>query len=210
VSVLGAPQSDPESDGGDDVRARREQHRNNILDAMLSLNLAGNLDPNAEQITKEAGLESGAIFLYFDSTDDLQQAAITRQRNRMLPLVTIKPGPESSLAERIAALAEQRARLFEMYGPLGVVARLQAPFQPVIQDELVRIRTFLRYQLKGLFAPELTAMDTDRAETTLTAIDVLCSFESYRLMQKEQGLSAEDAGRVLTTSLTTLLASSEP
>jgi AcrR family transcriptional regulator len=209
VSVLGTPQSDPEPNGGDDARARREQRRNDILDAMLALNLGGNLDPNAEQITKEAGLESGDIFLYFDNTDDLQQAAITRQRNRMLPLVTIKPGPESALAERVAALAEQRARLFEMYGPLGLVARLQAPFQPLIQDELVRIRTFLRYQLKGLFAPELTAMSSDRAETTLTAIDMICSFESYRLMRTDQCLSADDAGRVVTTSLTTLLTSSD-
>lgn len=132
---------------------------------MLALNLSGNLDPNAEQITKEAGLESGAIFLCFDNTDDLQRAAIVRQRNRMLPLVTIMPGPESALAERVGTLTEQRPRLFEMYGPLAVVARLQAPFQPVIQDELVRIRGFLRYQLKGLFAPELTAMSFDRAET---------------------------------------------
>jgi AcrR family transcriptional regulator len=209
VSVLGAPQSDPESDGGDGARARREQHRNEILDAMLTLNLGGNLDPNAEQITKEAGLESGAIFSYFDNTEDLQQAAITRQRNRMLPLVTIKPGPESAFAERVAALAEQRLRLFEMYSPLGLVARLQAPFQPLIQDELVRIRSFLRYQLKGLFAPELTAMGADRAETTLTAIDVICSFEAYRLMRAEQGLSTNDVGRVVATSLTTLLTSSD-
>jgi AcrR family transcriptional regulator len=207
VSVLGTPQSDPQSGEGDDARARRDQHRNDILDAMLALNLAGNLDPNADQITKEAGLESGAIFQYFLNTEDLQQAAITRQRNRMLPLVTIKPGPQSDLSERVAALVAQRLRLFEMYGPLGVVARLQAPFQPVIQDELVRIRSFLRYQLKGLFAPELTVMSTERAQTTLTAIDVICSFESYRLMRAEQGLSAEDAGAVVTQSLTTLLGS---
>jgi hypothetical protein len=79
----------------------------------------------------------------------------------------------------------------------------------VIQDELVRIRSFLRYQLKGLFAAELAAMGSDRAETTLTAVDVICSFEAYRLMRAEQGLSADDAGKVVTTSLTTLLTSSD-
>ena len=50
-------------------------------------------------------------------------------------------------------------------------------------------------------------MSSDRAETTLTAVDVLCSFESYRLMQAEHGLSAEDAARVVTTALLTLLRS---
>jgi AcrR family transcriptional regulator len=209
VSVLGAPQNENSSPGGDAVRARRERHRDAVLDAMLALNLTGNLNPSVDEITKEAGLESGAIFLYFDTTEDLQQAAIKRQRNRVLPLVTINADSEAALAQRVVALAEQRKRLFETYGPVGTVARLQAPFQPLVQDELVRIRTFLRYQLKGLFAPELSAMSSDRAATTLTAIDVLCSFESYRLMHAEQGLSTDDAARVMTSAVMTLLTAAE-
>jgi TetR/AcrR family transcriptional regulator, regulator of autoinduction and epiphytic fitness len=207
VSVLGAPQHDLPSSQGDEVRSRREQGRVAILDAMLALHLDGNLNPSAEEITKEAGLESGAIFLHFDNNDDLQQAAITRHRNRVLPLVAIEPGPESALGERVAALVAQRKRLLETYGPVGMMARLQAPSQPLIQEELVRTRAFLRYQLKGLFGRELAAMSSHRAETTLTAIDVLCSFESYRLMQAEHGLSAEDAAHVVTTALMTLLTS---
>jgi AcrR family transcriptional regulator len=205
VSVLGTPQGGNSPHLANDDRARREHARDEILDAMLRLNLAGNLDPSADDITKEAGLDSGSLFVHFADTEDLQQAGITRQRNRMLPLVAIKPGPETPLMERLVALSEQRTTLFEKYGPLGVVARLKAPFQPVIQDELIRIRTFLRYQLKGLFVTELTAMSTERAETTLTAIDLICSFESHRLMRIEQGLSAEEAAAVVISTLTTLL-----
>jgi AcrR family transcriptional regulator len=209
VSVLGTPQGDHSQDQANEDRARREQVRDEILDGMLRLNLSGNLDPSADDITKAAGLESGSLFVHFADTEDLQQAAITRQRNRMLPLVAIKSGPETPLMERLVALSEQRTTLFEKYGPLGVVARLKAPFQPVIQDELVRIRTFLRYQLKGLFVTELTAMSTERAETTLTAMDLICSFESYRLMRVEQGLSTDEVTAVVISALTTLLGGQE-
>jgi AcrR family transcriptional regulator len=209
VSVLGTPQGDNPQDQANDDRARREHMRDEILDAMLRLNLAGNLDPSSDDITKEAGLESGSIFVHFDGTEDLQQAAIARQRNRMLPLVAIKPGPETPVMERLVALVAQRTSLFEKYGALSVVARLKAPFEPIIQDELVRIRTFLRYQLKGLFVSELAAMSAQRAATTLTAMDLICSFESYRLMRVEQGLSTDEVAEVVISTLTTLLTSSD-
>ena len=192
----------------DDARAERDRVRHEILESMFHLNIEGNLQPSADEIAKRANLESGAVFAYFDSIDDLYQAAITRQRNRMLPLVAIETPSTAPLAERLTALIEQRTRLFEAYGPVGVTARLQAPFQPQIRDELGRTRAFLTYQLKGLLATELNAMVPHHSNNVLTAVDVLCSFESYQLLRVEQGLSVGATSALLLSMTRVLLTSS--
>lgn len=194
----------------DGRRVRRDRNRDAVVDAVLELYREGELQPSSDEIAQRAGLSTRSLFRYFDDIDDLCRAAITRQQDRVSPLVPVDAAPAETVAVRIAALVEQRLRLFDAIASVGQVARLRAPFQPLIAAELTQNRSFLRGQVKRLFAPELAAMSPPRAATVLAAADVLCSFESYRLLRDDQALSHAQAGATLTDTLTLLFASEAP
>ena len=184
---------------------RRERNREAVVDALLELYGEGNLEPSANEIAERAGSSPRSLFRYFDDVDDLCSEAIRRQENRVRHLVDVAVSPTASLADRIAALIDSRVALFEAIDSVGQVARIRAPFQPLIAAELAQGRTFLRNQVKKLFAAELGELDATGATALLSAVDVLCSFEAYRLMRDAQGHSRARATAVMQQSLAALL-----
>jgi AcrR family transcriptional regulator len=154
-------------------------------------------------VAQRAGLSPRSLFRYFDDVDDLCRAAVDRHIRRILPLNEILARPEDPAPTKAAALAAQRVRLFEGIGSVGVVSRLQAPFQPLVQDELTRARQGWRHQVAELFGPEIDALGAAGA-VVLAAADALCSFESYQLLRHDQGCSPARVRAVLATALTAL------
>jgi hypothetical protein len=108
---------------------------------------------------------------------------------------------DAPAAARISGLVAQRVRLFDTMGPVGVVARVRAPFQPLIATELRQARSFLRHQIQQLFAAELTAAGAAQAARMLAVADVLCSFEAYQLLRHDQHLSRARAGAAIADGL---------
>lgn len=194
----------------DGRRVRRDRNRDAVVDALLTLYGEGNLEPGSAEIAERAGLSPRSLFRYFDDVDDLCEAAIARQAERILPLTAIAASPTDPLDARIAAFVNQRVTMFDAMGHVGAVARLRAPFLPLIAGEISRMRGFLRDQLRQLFAGELAALPAARARAALVAIDVLTSFESYQLLRNDQALSRADASTILVGSMTTLLAAPSP
>jgi len=168
---------------------RRERNREAVVDALLALYREGNLDPGSAEIAERAGLSPRSLFRYFDDVDDLCRAAIRRHQERVLALSVVPVAATDPFDVRLAAFVEQRTTLFDAIGSVGQVARLRAPFQPLVATELAQIRAHLRNQIKQLFAPELAAMDAAGAAGVLAAADVLCSFESYQLLRFDQRLT---------------------
>lgn len=190
----------------DGRRLRRERNRDAVVDAMLALHRAGNLDPSSAEIAEQAGLSPRSVFRYFDDLEDLARAAISRQQQRALPLVQLTVDRQAPLAERVATVVEQRLALFDEIGATAAVARLRAPFQPVIAEELQQGRAFLRTQIRRVFAPELGVLPAARAGALLAAADVLLSYESYALLRHDQGLSRPKAAAAMVEGLTALFA----
>ena len=82
-----------------------------------------------------------------------------------------------------------------------VSARVCGHRHPVVAAQLRESRSYLRHQIRRLFAGEL---EGDRA-ALLPAIDALCSFETYELLRFDQGLSRSKTVSALVGALTTLL-----
>ena len=195
------------ADSDDGRRARRGRNRDAVVEAMLELYSDGNLAPSSDEIAARAGLSPRSLFRYFDDIDDLARAAIDRHLARVLPLTPIDAEADAPLVDRIAALVEQRARVFEAIGNIGRVSRMRAPFQPLVAAELTQSRVFFRKQIKRLMARELSAMAAARAANVLAAADVLCSFEAFQLLRHDQMLSRARAATVLGDTLAALFAS---
>jgi AcrR family transcriptional regulator len=194
----------------DGRRVRRDKNRDAVVDALLTLYGEGNLEPGSAEIAERAGLSPRSLFRYFDDVDDLCGAAIARQAERIRPLTALAAPPTDPLPSRINAVVSQRIAMYDAMGDVGAVARLKAPFLPIVAAELTRMRSFLRGQLRQLFAGELAAVPAERAAAALVAVDVLTSFESYQLLRHDHSLSRADAARILVEGLTTLLAAPSP
>ena len=189
----------------DGRHARRDRNRLAVVDAMLSLYAAGNLDPSSDEIAERAGLSPRSLFRYFDDLDDLVRVAISRQYERLQPVTKLDVSTNDPIVERIDRLVAQRLGLFERIGSVGVVSRVREPFQPVIASELAIFRTFLRHQLEQLFAPELAQLGVAGCANAVATIDVLTSFESLRLLRDDQQLTQPQITGALTEALTRLL-----
>ncbi len=189
----------------DGRQRRRERNREAVVDALLDLYRDGNLRPSSEEIAARSGLSPRSLFRYFDDVDDLIRAAIRSQEARALPLLTVAAGPEDRLDVKVAALVDQRIRLFGAVGHAATVSRLRSPFQPLLAAELSQNRKYLRNQVRGLFAPELAGMDGARATSALAASDVLTSFESYQLLVEHRAMPEAQVKRAMADALTVLL-----
>src|ERR1700676_3605848 len=100
-------------DGVTDGRQlRRERNREAVVEALLDLYSEGNLNPSTEEIACRSGLSPRSLFRYFDDVDDLIRIAVDRQRTRAIPLVPIDASADAPLAVKVAALIDQRFRLF--------------------------------------------------------------------------------------------------
>lgn len=192
-------------DEKDGRHARRNRNRLAVVDAMLALYGQGNLDPSSDQIAERAGLSPRSLFRYFDDIDDLVRVAVARHHARVLPLAELDTSVAGSLDERVRRLVTQRLRLFGAIAAVGTVARLRAPFQPLIATELAAARGFWRDQLRQLFAPELFALGKTTAAHVVASIDVLTSYESFQLLHDDQRLSSAQVADALVHSINALL-----
>lgn len=194
------------TDDLDGRHLRRQRNREAVVDALLELYGEGNLDPSSTEIAERAGSSPRSLFRYFDDVDDLCGEAIRRHESRMRRHVALAVETDAPFDERVAALVASRVALYEATGPVGDVARMRAPFQPLIAAELAQGRTFLRNQVKRVFAAELGPLEPARAAALLAAVDVLTSYESYRLMRDAQGHGRTRVVHVLEESLRSLFA----
>jgi AcrR family transcriptional regulator len=194
------------TDPVDGRRLRRSRNRDTVVEALLALVDAGELDPTIARVAEAAGLSARSVFRYFDDVDDLVRAAIRRQQERLAPLVTRRVDPELDLSDRIHTFVSQRIDLLAAMGNVGRVARLRAPIQPLVAGELARIRSVMTDQIRAAFAPELdTAPD---AHLLLAAIDVACSFEAYESLARDHGLGRDGTTATMATALHALLGAS--
>jgi AcrR family transcriptional regulator len=185
----------------DGRRLRRERNREAVIDALVALFDEGTYQPSSDEIAVRAGLSPRSLFRYFDDIDDLNHAAIDRQLARAQPMLDLGVAADAPTDEKIDRLVTKRLEMWEAIEPAARAARLNAFRRPVVAAQLVEARTFLRRQLRSLFAPELSG---ERAEL-LGAVEVLTSFESYELLRIDQRLSRPKTVATITSALRALL-----
>jgi AcrR family transcriptional regulator len=192
---------EPEQEHEDGRRARRDRNREAVVDAYLDLVREGDMHPNVADVAERSGVSHRSVFRYFADKDELARTAVQRQTAWASSLAAIPVAATASLDDRIAALVEQRAEMFDRIGAVGRLSRALAGRQPIIAEQLELSRRFFRKQLTVLFERELTALGEPDSGEVLGAIDVLCSFESYDLLRRDQGMSQVRAKRTMARAV---------
>ena len=98
-------------------------------------------------------------------------------------------------------MIDARIRLYEAITPGARAARITAHRHPLVAKQVADSRSYLRDQVRRLFARELNGARL----SLLPAVDALCSFETYELMRVDQKMSRPRVAAALSVALTTLL-----
>ncbi len=189
----------------DGRRARAERNRDSVVEAILGLLREGVDNPNVTQIAERSGVSVRSVFRHFDDLESLYTAAIEVRLQQVGHLFALEV-PEGPTVERIAALAAQRAKLFENIAPIRRAAERRRRSSPAIDQTLGNAHKFLRHQVKECFEPELSRADALDRDDLVDALDFVTSWVAWEALRVEQGLSAARARGVLTLQLSRLLA----
>lgn len=195
TSAAAAPRA-PLTDG----RAlRAERTRRLVVEALLDLVQEGEPYPTAQQVSDRSGVSMRSIFRLFQDVDALHSAAIAAQLERVAQLFE-PPDAAGPVESRLAAVVAQRTRLYETIAPVRRMAIRLAPRSRPIAAELARANAVLRAHLAELFAPELAALAPGPQADALEALDALTSWETWDRLRGAQGLEADEAAAVVTTT----------
>lgn len=189
--------AEEETDGR---RRRGNTSRARIVAAMLELVEAGNVAPGAARVAALAGVSLRTVFRHFEDMESLYREMGEAIQARVLPAF-FRPYEGETWKARLLELVERRLELFEAILPFkvsGDVRRFQSAF--LSRD----YRTHLDLEKASLDAvlPADVAADTVLVEALRAAI----SFQTWRVLRKDQDLDVDEARAVMLRTLDALLA----
>ncbi|MER7670887.1 TetR/AcrR family transcriptional regulator [Kitasatospora sp. NPDC096128] len=192
------------SPGTDGRTERGRQTREKIADAMLSLIDENQAHFPADKVAERAGVSRRLVFHHFADMAELAEVAVNRRLEQLA--AQIRPLPVEGPRElRVAALAEQRARILEGVTPARLaVMRLENP-SPRIQEAVQQMLDFARLRLSQVFALELDALPEPARTELLDGLDAVTTWSAW-YHWRSCGLSPERARRTMAATVHALLA----
>lgn len=175
----------------DGRRERSRSSRARIVTAMLELVGKGDVAPSAARVAEVAGVGVRSVFRHFDDMDALYREMGEVIEARVLPTILEIPAGETWKA-RLLDIAGRRAKVFETILPYrisGSLKRFQSEF--LMQD----YKRMLRLESATVDALLPPAVRADRLGAH--GIDVILSFQTWRLLRHDRELPFEDASAVV-------------
>lgn len=178
-----------------------------FCDACLDLVQEGVLQPSADQIADRAGLSRRSIFYHFKDLAELYDAVVEAGMQRCAPLVEEIPRA-LPLGERVARLAELRAKFFEATTPFARALTAQV-LVGTAREQAWRVSKQAldaqRDDVASLFAGELGGLPASERAETLDALAAAASPATWEYLRSGRGLSLPRARAVVARTLTALL-----
>ena len=160
---------------------RRRRNIDAVVDAVIELAKAGNLDPTSEQIAEVAGISHRSIYRYFDTRAELLEAAVLRAFETVSTAVVGESLGGASFEERAERFVSARIEMYEQFRSVARVAWAHADEGPATAG-LAQARTTLRDQCEEQFAEELDRFSVDERRLVVSIIDALFQFESLEYL----------------------------
>ncbi|WP_428679229.1 TetR/AcrR family transcriptional regulator [Sphingopyxis sp.] len=188
---------------GKRVDGRRERSRSShkrIVAAMMDLIEGGDLMPSAARVAEEAGVGLRTVFRHFDDMDSLYREISRTVAERIWPTITA-PYDSADWRANIRDLTRRRARVFETMLPFRLAANVKRFQSPYLMGQYAQVVTMERDLVLRLLPADVTA-DRYRVEALIATL----SFQNWRAIRQDQGLSVEDAGAVVAHMIEALIA----
>jgi AcrR family transcriptional regulator len=175
----------------DGRRKRSRSSRARVVAAMLDLVAGGEVTPTAAQVAEAAGVGLRSVFRHFKDMDALYREMTEAIEVEVLPLM-LRPLEGATWQERLLTLAERRAQIFETIMPFRISANLRRFESAYLMEDHRRL---LRLEAGALNAhlPESVRAD----DNATRGFAVILSFNTWRQLRHDQGVSADQARAVV-------------
>jgi AcrR family transcriptional regulator len=177
--------------GVDGRLLRGERSRQQIVDALLKLIRAGDMNPGAAQVAEAANVSLRTVFRHFEEMDSLRMEMTAQMEAKIRPILQ-EPFESDDWRGRLSELIARRARIYEYVMPVKVAASLRRFSSSYLMQDYEK---FLVMERAGLNAVLPKAIASNNV--LFSAIEMAASFEAWRRMRQDQGLSPAQAERVL-------------
>lgn len=184
----------------DGRRERSRSSRTKIVAALLDLVGKGDVSPSAARVAEVAGVGLRTVFRHFEDMDALYREMGEVIEARVLPIL-LQPPVGASWKEKIIDLAERRAKVFEAIMPYRISANLRRFESQYLMHDYRRMLRFESESIDAHLPPEVRA---DAAGAR--GLDVILSFQTWRLLRHDQELPVADAQHVVRRLLGAALA----
>ena len=193
-----APRSNtPLTDGR---RERSRSSRSKIIAAMLDLVGNGDVAPSAARVAEVAGVGLRSVFRHFDDMDELYREMGDVIEARVLPIILQAPSG-ATWKEKLFDIADRRAQVFETILPYRISANLKRFQSPYLMQDY---RRMLRLESETIEAHLPPAVKDD--VVAARGLNVILSFQTWRLLRHDQDLPVDDAKAVVRRLLTDAMA----
>lgn len=180
--------------GTDGRRLRGQENRRRIVEAMLELVRGGNISPGAEDVSARANVGLRTVFRHFDDMDSLYRELSEMIRAEIEPVMS-RPWPEGGWPVRLDAIVERRAQVFEKIMPFQIAADVHKHRSAFLREDHELLTRMQRAVLREALPPE---MRKDRI--AFEALELLLSFDAWRRLRLEQGLSVQQAKKTIAAA----------
>jgi TetR/AcrR family transcriptional regulator of autoinduction and epiphytic fitness len=184
--------------------ARSHRTRAAIVEALVGLLEDGNPQPTVEEIAARASVAPRTVFQHYPDREALF-AAVSSSREAHLEALMGAIDPDAPLAQRIADVVAQRARVFEWIASVRRAALLMEPFSESVHASLEGFRAAKRAELQRVFAAELAARDAGERDALVAALGAAGSWSHWDALRTQQQLDVEAASAALALELRALL-----
>jgi TetR/AcrR family transcriptional regulator, regulator of autoinduction and epiphytic fitness len=196
------PDGKPRIDGR---LARSQRTIEHIVRALLELlEHEGDLRPTAHQVARRAGVSRRALYLHFDSLEELFATAAQRRAAEVCSTWEAPPA-DTPLPERIDVFTQRWSALSEALLPLRKAAAIYEPFSVQVSSTFERTRRWARSAAELVFLPELDACSPTERAGYRTALHHITSWSGWDDLRR-QGAAVETARSTQQLLLTRLLA----
>lgn len=193
-----APRSNtPLTDGR---RERSRSSRSKIIAAMLDLVGNGDVAPSAARVAEVAGVGLRSVFRHFDDMDELYKEMGDVIEARVMPIILQAPSG-ATWKEKLIDIAHRRVKVFETILPFRISANLKRFQSPYLMQDY---RRMLRLESETVEAHLPRAVKDDVVATR--GLNVILSFQTWRLLRHDQDLPVDDAKAVVRRLLTDAMA----
>ena len=184
----------------DGRRARSRSSRAKIVAAMLDLVAGGEVAPSAAQVAEVAGVGLRSVFRHFRDMDALYREMAEAIEAQILPIL-LRPPEGATWQQRLFDIASRRARIFETIMPYRISANVRR-FESAFLMEGYRRQLRLEAEALAAHLPEAVRADEPGAR----GLEVILSFNTWRLLRHDQGLQPDEAAAVVRRMLADALA----
>lgn len=185
----------PEADGR---RQRSGVSKRKIALAMLDLLREGEADPSADLVAERAGVGRRTVFRLFSDMEGVYREMHAIMTARLTPEFA-RPFQAAGWRERMDEMIDRRANAFEQMLPIKTAADARRYTSDFLRGEHRNVTRLQRKTLRAV-APANVANGE-----TLEALDLGLSFEAWRRLRHDQGLSVKQAKAVLRRLVSALV-----